>query len=174
MTVYEKRSIIRLKVWVFAFVSILILKTVFDLHYNQNIYLIFTSHFTVVYYKCFWFKKNKKKKTFPLRSVLFFFLQFQPASREMCSACLKPVYQMEKITADKYFFHKACFCCKHCKKKLSMYSYAPLNGEFYCIFHYQQLFRRKGNYDEGFGHAQHKDRWLLKNAADLVHDESEA
>lgn len=55
-----------------------------------------------------------------------------------------------------------------------MYSYAPLNGEFYCIFHYQQLFRRKGNYDEGFGHAQHKDRWLLKNAADLVHDESEA
>lgn len=118
MTVYEKRSIIRLKVWVFAFVSILILKTVFDLHYNQNIYLIFTSHFTVVYYKCFWFKKNKKKKTFPLRSVLFFFLQFQPASREMCSACLKPVYQMEKITADKYFFHKACFCCKHCKKKL--------------------------------------------------------
>lgn len=117
MTVYEKRSIIRLKVCVFAFVSILILKTVFDLHYNQNIYLIFTSHFTVVYYKCFWFKK-KKKKTFPLRSVLFFFLQFQPASREMCSACLKPVYQMEKITADKYFFHKACFCCKHCKKKL--------------------------------------------------------
>lgn len=71
MTVYEKRSIIRLKVWVMAFVSILILKTVFDLHYNQNIYLIFTSHFTVVYYKCFWFKKNKK--TFPLRSVLFFF-----------------------------------------------------------------------------------------------------
>lgn len=118
MTVYEKRSIIRLKVCVFAFVSILILKTVFDLHYNQNIYLIFTSHFTVVYYKCFWFKKNKKNKTFPLRSVLFFFLQFQPASREMCSACLKPVYQMEKITADKYFFHKACFCCKHCKKKL--------------------------------------------------------
>nr|XP_012773435.1 LIM domain and actin-binding protein 1 isoform X2 [Maylandia zebra]XP_012773436.1 LIM domain and actin-binding protein 1 isoform X2 [Maylandia zebra] len=101
-------------------------------------------------------------------------IKFQPASREMCSACLKPVYQMEKITADKYFFHKACFCCKHCKKKLSMYSYAPLNGEFYCIFHYQQLFRRKGNYDEGFGHAQHKDRWLLKNAADLVHDESEA
>uniref|UniRef100_A0A3Q0SQB3 LIM domain containing 2 n=1 Tax=Amphilophus citrinellus TaxID=61819 RepID=A0A3Q0SQB3_AMPCI len=61
---------------------------------------------------------------------------------------------MEKITADKYVFHKTCFCCKHCKKKLSMYSYAPLNGEFYCIFHYQQLFRRKGNYDEGFGHIE--------------------
>ncbi|XP_039645973.1 LIM domain-containing protein isoform X3 [Perca fluviatilis] len=100
--------------------------------------------------------------------------KFQPACREMCSACLKPVYPMEKITADKYIFHKTCFCCKQCKTKLSMYNYAPLYGEFYCIFHYQQLFRRKGNYDEGFGHAQHKNRWLLRNTADVVSNESEA
>ncbi|XP_071383686.1 F-actin-monooxygenase mical2b [Centroberyx affinis] len=100
--------------------------------------------------------------------------KFQPSCQDKCSACLKPVYPMEKITADKYIFHKTCFCCKQCKKKLSMYSYAPLYGEFYCIFHYQQLFRRKGNYDEGFGHAQHKDRWLLKNTADVGPDESEA
>uniref|UniRef100_A0A3Q3IX82 LIM zinc-binding domain-containing protein n=1 Tax=Monopterus albus TaxID=43700 RepID=A0A3Q3IX82_MONAL len=86
--------------------------------------------------------------------------QFQPNCREMCSACFKPVYPMEKITTDKYIFHKTCFCCKLCKKKLSMYSYAPLYGEFYCIFHYRQLFRRKGNYDEGFGHTQHKNRWF--------------
>ncbi|XP_008299915.1 LIM domain and actin-binding protein 1-like isoform X4 [Stegastes partitus] len=100
--------------------------------------------------------------------------KFEPACREMCSACQKPVYQMEKIAADKYIFHKTCFCCKHCKKKLSMYSFAPLNGEFYCIFHYQQLFRRKGNYDEGFGREQHKNRWLLKSTADVMPDESEA
>uniref|UniRef100_A0A3P8TM72 LIM domain containing 2 n=1 Tax=Amphiprion percula TaxID=161767 RepID=A0A3P8TM72_AMPPE len=81
---------------------------------------------------------------------------------------------MEKIAADKYIFHKTCFCCKHCKKKLSMYSFTPLNGEFYCIFHYQQLFRRKGNYDEGFGRVQHKDRWLLKSKADEMPDESDA
>ncbi|MEQ2294525.1 hypothetical protein AMECASPLE_004832 [Ameca splendens] len=100
--------------------------------------------------------------------------QFQPASREMCSACMKPVYQMEKITADKYIFHKTCFCCKECKKKLSMQNYTPLNGKFYCIFHYQQLFKRKGNYDEGFGHTQHKNRWLFKNTSGAVNDESEA
>lgn len=29
--------------------------------------------------------------------------------------------------------------------------------------HYQQLFKRKGNYDEGFGHKQHKDQWLQRN-----------
>ncbi|XP_071341209.1 protein-methionine sulfoxide oxidase mical3b [Trachinotus anak] len=100
--------------------------------------------------------------------------KFQPTCQEMCSACLKPVYPMEKITADKYIFHKTCFCCKQCKKKLSMSNYAPLRGEFYCIFHYQQLFRRKGNYDEGFGHVQHKNQWLLRNTAEVAHDESEA
>ncbi|CAK6972067.1 LIM domain-containing protein 2 [Scomber scombrus] len=81
---------------------------------------------------------------------------------------------MEKITADKYIFHKSCFCCKQCKKKLSMQNYTPLHGEFYCIFHYQQLFRRKGNYDEGFGHTQHKNRWLLRNTPDMEYSESEA
>lgn len=29
--------------------------------------------------------------------------------------------------------------------------------------HYQQLFKRKGNYDEGFGYKQHKDQWLQRN-----------
>lgn len=45
----------------------------------------------------------------------------------------------------------------------SIHNYSSLYGEFYCISHYQQLFKRKGNYDEGFGHKQHKDRWLPKN-----------
>ncbi|GLD54701.1 LIM domain and actin-binding protein 1-like isoform X5, partial [Lates japonicus] len=44
--------------------------------------------------------------------------KFQPTCQEMCSACLKPVYPMEKIAADKYIFHKTCFCCKVCQKKL--------------------------------------------------------
>lgn len=45
----------------------------------------------------------------------------------------------------------------------SIHNYSSLYGEFYCISHYQQLFKQKGNYDEGFGHKQHKDRWLQKN-----------
>uniref|UniRef100_A0A3Q2YY35 LIM domain containing 2 n=1 Tax=Hippocampus comes TaxID=109280 RepID=A0A3Q2YY35_HIPCM len=88
--------------------------------------------------------------------------QCKPSHQETCSACLKPVYPMEKMSTDKYVFHKSCFCCKKCKKTLSMINYVPLHGEFYCIFHYRQLFQRKGNYDEGFGHTQHKNRWLLK------------
>ncbi|KAL1006255.1 hypothetical protein UPYG_G00069820 [Umbra pygmaea] len=60
-------------------------------------------------------------------------LEFLPLKQDMCSSCLKPVYPMEKMTADKFIFHKNCFCCKHCQKKLSMSSYAPLYGEFYCV-----------------------------------------
>lgn len=45
----------------------------------------------------------------------------------------------------------------------SMSNYVPMYGELYCTFHYQQLFKRKGNYDEGFGHVQHKDLWLQNN-----------
>lgn len=51
------------------------------------------------------------------------------------------------------------FLCFRC----STHSYSSLYGEFYCISHYQQLFKRKGNYDEGFGRTQHKDRWLSKD-----------
>ncbi|XP_037135545.1 LIM domain-containing protein isoform X3 [Syngnathus acus] len=93
-------------------------------------------------------------------------VKFHLSHQETCSACLKPVYPMEKMSADKYVFHKHCFCCKKCKKTLSMINYAPLHGEFYCVFHYRQLFQKKGNYDEGFGYTQHKDRWLLKTSRD--------
>ncbi|GAA6077854.1 LIM domain-containing protein isoform X7 [Tachysurus ichikawai] len=43
----------------------------------------------------------------------------------------------------------------------SLRNYTTLYGEFYCVFHFQQLFRKNGNYDEGFGHKQHKKRWLM-------------
>ncbi|KAJ0011871.1 hypothetical protein NQD34_012846, partial [Periophthalmus magnuspinnatus] len=89
---------------------------------------------------------------------------FQLPAREMCSACLTPVYPMEKMVANKLILHTNCFCCKHCKKKLGIHNYSSLHGEFYCVSHYQQLFKRKGNYDEGFGHKQHKERWIQKNA----------
>jgi hypothetical protein len=32
-------------------------------------------------------------------------------------------------------------------------------GKIFCKPHFKQLFKAKGNYDEGFGHAQHKHKW---------------
>lgn len=48
---------------------------------------------------------------------------------------------------------------------LSLYSlgtYASLRGNIYCKPHFNQLFKAKGNYDEGFGHKQHKELWSSK------------
>ncbi|MBN3312570.1 LIMD2 protein, partial [Atractosteus spatula] len=98
----------------------------------------------------------------------------QSPIKEMCSSCLKPVYPMERMVAEKSVLHNNCFCCKQCHKKLSLQNYAALCGEFYCMFHYQQLFREKGNYDEGFGRRQHKDQWLQKSSKDQKDDEKKA
>ncbi|PIO39114.1 hypothetical protein AB205_0069660, partial [Aquarana catesbeiana] len=86
----------------------------------------------------------------------------KPAAKELCSSCQTTVYPMERLVADKHVFHNRCFCCKHCSTKLSLGSYAALHGEFYCKPHFQQLFKSKGNYDEGFGRRPHKDLWTHK------------
>lgn len=38
----------------------------------------------------------------------------------------------------------------------------------YCKPHYNQLFKSKGNYDEGFGQKPHKDLWSSKNSAEQM------
>lgn len=82
---------------------------------------------------------------------------------ELCRVCRKRVYPMESLIADKQNFHKSCFRCTHCSSQLSLGNYASLNGRMYCKPHYKQLFKSKGNYDEGFGEKPHKDLWSTKN-----------
>lgn len=41
----------------------------------------------------------------------------------------------------------------------SLGNYASLHGNIYCKPHFSQLFKAKGNYDEGFGHRPHKELW---------------
>ncbi|XP_037666014.1 LIM domain-containing protein 2 [Choloepus didactylus] len=94
----------------------------------------------------------QRSKSFSLRAQV----------KETCAACQKTVYPMERLVADKLIFHNSCFCCKHCHTKLSLGTYAALHGEFYCKPHFQQLFKSKGNYDEGFGRKQHKELWAHK------------
>uniref|UniRef100_A0A4X2M0V5 Xin actin binding repeat containing 2 n=1 Tax=Vombatus ursinus TaxID=29139 RepID=A0A4X2M0V5_VOMUR len=94
--------------------------------------------------------------------------------KEMCTLCRKTVYPMECLAADKNIFHKSCFRCHHCSSKLSLGNYASLHGQIYCKPHFKQLFKSKGNYDEGFGHKPHKEKWRCKNqsnSGDFVHNE---
>ncbi|NWX35030.1 XIRP2 protein, partial [Notiomystis cincta] len=82
---------------------------------------------------------------------------------ETCKLCQQKVYPMERLVADKQNFHKSCFRCHHCGSQLSLGNYASLHGKIYCKPHFRQLFKSKGNYDEGFGHKQHKELWNSKD-----------
>lgn len=41
----------------------------------------------------------------------------------------------------------------------SLGNYASLQGNIYCKPHFNQLFKTKGNYDEGFGRRPHRELW---------------
>ncbi|NXU52404.1 XIRP2 protein, partial [Turnix velox] len=88
-------------------------------------------------------------------------LQIQDTER--CRLCQQRVYPMESLVADRQNFHKSCFRCHHCSSQLSLGNYAALHGKIYCKPHFKQLFKSKGNYDEGFGHKQHKELWNSKD-----------
>nr|XP_025708589.1 xin actin-binding repeat-containing protein 2-like isoform X2 [Callorhinus ursinus] len=104
------------------------------------------------------------KEMTPAKQIKKLLLQ----DKEICILCQKTVYPMECLVADKQSFHKSCFRCHHCNSKLSLGNYASLHGQIYCKPHFNQLFKSKGNYDEGFGHKQHKDRWNCKNQSSSV------
>ncbi|NXU98522.1 LIMA1 protein, partial [Cettia cetti] len=95
----------------------------------------------------------------PLKAVK----KFQLPMKETCVGCQKTVYPMERLFANQQVFHISCFRCSYCNSKLSLGTYASLRGNIYCKPHFNQLFKSKGNYDEGFGHKQHKELWAGKS-----------
>uniref|UniRef100_A0A671Q3Y1 LIM zinc-binding domain-containing protein n=1 Tax=Sinocyclocheilus anshuiensis TaxID=1608454 RepID=A0A671Q3Y1_9TELE len=76
---------------------------------------------------------------------------------EMCAVCKKRVYPMEGLIADKKKFHKSCFFCEHCNNKLSLGNFVSLHGHLYCHPHYKQLFKSKGNFEDGFGQGLQRE-----------------
>uniref|UniRef100_A0A3Q3XSK4 LIM zinc-binding domain-containing protein n=1 Tax=Mola mola TaxID=94237 RepID=A0A3Q3XSK4_MOLML len=92
--------------------------------------------------------------------------KFCPPVRESCIACLKTVYPLERLVALENVYHKICFRCVHCSTKLSLLNFASLHGNVYCKPHFSQLFKAKGNYDEGFGHRPHKELWEPRSDGD--------
>ncbi|KAI4886158.1 hypothetical protein NFI96_019027 [Prochilodus magdalenae] len=87
------------------------------------------------------------------------FKKFRLPVRETCVTCLKTVYPLERLVANQQIYHNTCFRCAHCNTKLSLGNYASLHSHVYCKPHFCQLFKAKGNYDEGFGHRPHKELW---------------
>ncbi|XP_074527056.1 LIM domain and actin-binding protein 1-like isoform X2 [Halichoeres trimaculatus] len=97
--------------------------------------------------------------------------KFLPSLRETCIACSKTVYPLERLVALKNVYHKRCFRCVHCNMTISLGNYASLHGNIYCKPHFNQLFKAKGNYDEGFGHRPHKELWEPRAEAEENEEE---
>ncbi|XP_037091796.1 uncharacterized protein LOC119111985 isoform X3 [Pollicipes pollicipes] len=78
---------------------------------------------------------------------------------EMCDACNKRVYAMERLEVDKRILHKNCFRCSKCNCVLRMDTYTFNAGKLFCTPHFKQMFKTKGNYDEGFGLESRTKHW---------------
>ncbi|XP_061688869.1 LIM domain and actin-binding protein 1-like [Syngnathoides biaculeatus] len=98
--------------------------------------------------------------------------KFCPPVKETCVACQKTVYPLERLAALQHIYHKSCFRCIHCSTTLSLGNFASLHGNVYCKPHFSQLFKAKGNYDEGFGHRPHKELWAPRKDDDEGEEEA--
>lgn len=117
--------------------------------------------------KPFALKRQLTAETFALKRQF----GWKPQQNPCCIVCTKAVYALEKLEADGNTYHKKCFRCAHCNNAVSLGGYAALQGKIYCKPHFKQLFKSKGNYNEGFGSEQHKMKWLRNNPADEVEAE---
>ncbi|KAI9348641.1 hypothetical protein BDR26DRAFT_853637 [Obelidium mucronatum] len=61
-----------------------------------------------------------------------------------CVKCQKSVYAAEQITGPGGLWHKACFNCKECNRKLDSTNLTERNNEAYCKTCYGKLFGPKG------------------------------
>eukprot|EP00123_Amoebidium_parasiticum_P011022 comp20469_c0_seq1/m.26082 comp20469_c0_seq1/g.26082 ORF comp20469_c0_seq1/g.26082 comp20469_c0_seq1/m.26082 type:complete len:112 (-) comp20469_c0_seq1:259-594(-) len=78
--------------------------------------------------------------------------------------CQKTVYPVEKISADGKIWHKNCLKCDKCQKILSLGNYAAAGDKMFCKPHFKELFKLKGNYDEGFGGETAVKKWAADHA----------
>ncbi|XP_074601033.1 uncharacterized protein LOC141855049 isoform X2 [Brevipalpus obovatus] len=95
----------------------------------------------------------------PVKPKVNRFNDFPGNGSEECSICHKRLYPMEKLEFSGIKMHKNCFKCSHCLSSLRLENYTLSAGKFFCLTHFKQLFMTKGNYDEGFGVVQHKEKW---------------
>ncbi|XP_044860286.1 uncharacterized protein LOC123363410 [Mauremys mutica] len=85
-------------------------------------------------------------------------LSFQSMMKEVCSSCLQPISSMECVAANKVLLHQSCFCCKLCKRKLSLHNYTALHEAFYCKVHYKPLVKARGGSKEEKTECKQQDQ----------------
>lgn len=62
---------------------------------------------------------------------------------QICKICNKEPYLVERVVAEKSWWHKNCFRCKQCNKILTLDTYMSHEGVLYCKPHHRELFQPK-------------------------------
>ncbi|TRY75443.1 hypothetical protein TCAL_08369 [Tigriopus californicus] len=66
-----------------------------------------------------------------------------PKINTVCKICGKEPYVVERLVAEKSWWHKNCFRCKQCNKILTLDTYMSHEGVIYCKPHHRELFQPK-------------------------------
>ncbi|KAF5284248.1 hypothetical protein FQR65_LT00248 [Abscondita terminalis] len=69
-------------------------------------------------------------------------------STDACKKCGRPVFQMERVTAEKCVWHRNCFRCVECSKQLLVDNFESHEGTLYCKPHFKALFQPKAVEDD--------------------------
>ena len=78
-------------------------------------------------------------------------------TNSICSICLKNVLITERIVDHDRILHPKCFKCAYCSNLLNISKpFANLDGNYYCIPHYNQLFSINADYTKGFTEMKKK------------------
>eukprot|EP00095_Tigriopus_kingsejongensis_P009198 maker-scaffold299_size217019-snap-gene-1.31 protein:Tk09198 transcript:maker-scaffold299_size217019-snap-gene-1.31-mRNA-1 annotation:"lim domain and actin-binding protein 1" len=67
----------------------------------------------------------------------------QPKINTTCKICGKEPYVVERLVAEKSWWHKNCFRCKTCSKLLNLDTYMSHEGVIFCKPHHRELFQPK-------------------------------
>merc|ERR1712223_90860 len=62
---------------------------------------------------------------------------------QICKVCDKEPYLVERIVAEKSWWHKNCFRCSQCNKILTLDTYMSHEGVLFCKPHHKELFMPK-------------------------------
>ena len=65
-----------------------------------------------------------------------------------CKKCGRPVFQMERVIAERCAWHRNCFRCVECSKQLLVDNFESHEGTLYCKSHFKALFQPKAVEDE--------------------------
>ena len=101
---------------------------------------------------------------------------YKPPVGNVCPVCDRSVFKMEEVQIEGKVFHKWCCRCSidTCNKRLTAGGYASYQGKFYCKPCFMKCFKQAGNYDEGFGHKQHKLNWVSPEKGHSLEGSEEA